>query len=303
LYFNQSYLLKEDRYVFYMGTRIGNLKSKMRRPIEHLFSRKGVLKFPSEIGYDTVFKNHAVLMNAYGTVLKRDSQTFDWFFRSGFIESHIYKKLRLLKKIYLVEIAALYNSDNNTARRLTLNKLVEDIDKFSGCLFYFPTISWREILLYIIPTIAAATAVVYHLRGLFPDSWSPGVNMSAYLTIITALGLTFLVYLVFAAVSFIDKRRFFIFPEYKALRFFDRLKKRYEAFSGGNIEGTIYEKENKLFGSLRMVKEPESPVDIYLFITIIWGIQSILLALSALNEFWLILVFIPFFFLLKRKAV
>ena len=89
--------------------------------------------------------------------------------------------------------------------------------------------------------------------------------MSAYLTIITALGLTFLVYLVFVALSFVEKRRFFVFPEYKAVRFFDRLQKRWKAFLGRNNEGTIYEKENKLFDSLRMGKEPESPIDIYFF--------------------------------------
>lgn len=290
-----------------MGTRLDNLKSKVRQVLDYFSPRKRVLKFPSGIDYDKTFKNHAVLMNAYGTVLKRDSKTFDTFFRSLFIESHIYKKLRLLKKIYLVEIAILYNPDNNTTR-LKLNELIEDIDKLSSSLFHFPTIGWREILFYILPTFAAATAVIYHLRGLFPESWSQGVDMSAYLTIITALGLTFLVYLVFVALSFVEKRRFFVFPEYKAVRFFDRLQKRWKAFLGRNNGGTIYEKENKLFDSLRMGKEPESPIDIYLFMAIAIIILSILVAQSIITDlqyalsFWLVILPFTLFLALKRKA-
>lgn len=203
---------------YYMWTRLDNLKSEVRHLVEYFLPRKGMLTFPAEINYDDVFKNHEVLMNAYGMVLKRYSKTFDTFFRSLFIESHLYKKLWSLKKIYLVEIAILYNSDNNTTRS-KLNRLVDDIDKFSGCLSYFPTISWREILLYILPTFAAATAVVYPLRGLFPESWIQGMDMGAYLTLLTALGLTLLVYLGFVALSFVGKCRFFVFPEYKAIRF------------------------------------------------------------------------------------
>ncbi len=290
-----------------MGTRLDTLQSKIRPLVEYFLPRKGMLKFPAEINYDAVLKNHKILMNAYGTVLKRDSKTFDTFFRSLFIESHIYKKLRSLKKIYLVEIAILYKPANNTTRS-KLNKLVKDIDKFSGCLFYFPSIGWREILLYILPTFAAAIAVVYHLRGLFPESWGPGMDISAYLTILTALGLTFLIYLGFVALSFVEKRRFFVFPEYKAIRFFDRLQKRWKAFLGRNREGTIYEKENKLFDSLRMGKEPESPIDIYLFMAIAIIILSILAAQSIITylqyalSFWLVVLPFTLFLALKRKA-
>jgi hypothetical protein len=294
-------------YFIYMGTMPGNLKSKVRPLIESFFPRKGVLKFPAESDYDAVFRNHAVLMNAYGAILYIDSKTFDMFFRSLFVESHIYKKLRSLRKIYLVEIASLSNSSNSSARS-KLNKLVEDMDKFSGCLFYFPTIGWREILLYILPTFAAATVVVYHLQELFPESWSQGIDRSAYLTILTALGLTFLVYLGFVALSFVEKRRFFVFPEYKAIRFFDRLQKRWKAFLGRNKEGTIYEKENKLFDSLRMGKEPESPIDIYLFMAIAIIILSILVAQSIITDlqyalsFWLVILPFTLFLALKRKA-
>lgn len=286
-----------------MGTRLDNLKSKVRQVLDYFSPRKRVLKFPSGIDHDKTFKNHAVLMNAYGTVLKRDSKTFDTFFRSLFIESHIYKKLRSLKKNYLVEIAILYNPDNNTTRS-KLNELIEDIDKLSSSLFHFPTIGWREILFYILPTFAAATAVVYHLQGLIPESWSHGVDMSAYLTIITALGLTFLVYLVLVALSFEEKRHFFVFPEYKAVKFFDRLQKRWKAFLGRNNEGTIYEKENKLFDSLRMGKEPEFPVDIVLIMAIILCALEVLVMLSILPPTsiaylsWLLLM--PFLILFTR---
>lgn len=285
-----------------MGTRLDNLKSKVRQVLDYFSPGKRVLKFPSGIDYDRTFKNHAVLMNAYGTVLKRDSKTFDTLFRSLFIESHIYKKLRLLKKIYLVEIAILYNPDNNTTRS-KLNELIEDINKLSSSLFCFPTIGWREIF-YILPTFAAAIAVVYHLWGLFPESWSQGVDMSAYLTIITALGLTFLVYLGLVALSFVEKRRFFVFPEYKAIMLFDRLQKRWNAFLGRNNEGTIYEKENKLFDSLRRGKETEFPVDIVLIMVIILCALEVLVMLSILPPtsiaylFWLLLM--PFLILFTR---
>jgi len=310
LYFNQSYLLKEDRYVFYMGTRIGNLKSKIRRPIEHLFLRKGVSKFSDEIAYDDVFKNHAVLMEAYGAALERDSRTPDWFFRRWFVESHIYKKLQSLRKIYLVEIASHYNSDNNPTRT-TLDKLVEDLDKFSSCLFYFPNIGWKEFLLYILPSIAAVTVVAYNVRAFIYPSWSQWVNAVAYQILLISLGLTLVVVFLiinpfFAVVSFIDKRRFFIFPEYKPRGFFDKLKKWFESFLGKNIEGTIYEKENKLFHSLRMKKEPEYPVDIVLFMFIIIFALAILDTLSMLPNqvhslVWL-LIALSLFFFVRRKA-
>lgn len=50
-YFDQEFLLKYNQY-FYMGTKLDNFKST------------------DEIDYDTVFKNHAVLMEAYKDVLK-----------------------------------------------------------------------------------------------------------------------------------------------------------------------------------------------------------------------------------------
>jgi hypothetical protein len=37
-------------------------------------------------------------------------------------------------------------------------------------------------------------------------------------------------YLLSLALSFVDKRRFFLFPEYDAFKFRDRMKKRLEAF-------------------------------------------------------------------------
>lgn len=291
-----------------MGTRLDNFKSEVKDLIEYLFSRKGASKFPDKIDHDMVFKNHAVLMEAYGTVLKKDSKIFDMFFRSLFVESHICKKLRSLRKIYLVEIATLYDKDNNNNNiRSTLNSLVEDIDKFSGCLFYFPTITIKTII-SVIPIIAAAIAVVSHIPGFFPGSWSHGVNSGAYIMLLSALGLTFLVYLGFAALSFIDKRLLFIFLEEKPQKYFGTWKKRRKAFFGKNIEGTIYEKEDKLFTSLRMRKEPESPVDIYLFMAIILVLVNILVTLSTLTpnqfaySFWLLIM--PFFFVaVRRKAL
>ena len=289
-----------------MGTRLDNFKSEVKDLIEYLFSRKGASKFPDKIDHDMVFKNHAVLMEAYGTVLKKDSKIFDMFFRSLFVESHICKKLRSLRKIYLVEIATLYDKDNNNIR-LTLNSLVEDIDKFSGCLFYFPTITIKTII-SVIPIIAAAIAVVSHIPGFFPGSWSYGVNSGSYIMLLSALGLTVLVYLGFAALSFIDKRLLFIFLEDKPQKYFGKWKKRWKAFFGKNIEGTIYEKENKLFTSLRMRKELESPVDIYLFVAIILVLVTILVTLSILTpnqfaySFWLLIMPITFFFVARRKA-
>lgn len=128
--------------------------------------------------------------------------------------------------------------------------------------------------------------------------------MSAYLTIITALGLTFLVYLGLVALSFVEKRRFFVFPEYKAIMLFDRLQKRWNAFLGRNNEGTIYEKENKLFDSLRRGKETEFPVDIVLIMVIILCALEVLVMLSILPPtsiaylFWLLLM--PFLILFTR---
>jgi hypothetical protein len=266
-----------------MGTRLGTLGSKAKGLVDFFRPKKRVPKFPEEVNYEEVFKNHAILMNAYGAILKRDARVFDVLFRSLFVQSHIYKRLQLLKRIYLVEIAILYNLGNDKAK-LTLNELVDDLDKLSNCLFYFHSIGWREFILYILPTIAAATAILYHVWGLFPESWSAGVNISAYLTLLTVLGLIFLLYLCFGALSFVEKRRFFVFPEYKAVRFFDRLQKRGEAFLGWKTEGTIYEKEDKLFHSLGMRKEPELPIDIFLFLIVISLGLSLLSGLFIISE-------------------
>jgi hypothetical protein len=290
-----------------MGTRLGTLGTRAKGLLGFFRPKKRVPKFPETVDYEVVFKNHAALMNAYGTVLTRDAKVFDVFFRSLFVQSHIYKRLQLLKRTYLFEIATLYNQGNDETR-LTLNRFVKDIGKLSSCLFYFPNIGWKEILFYILPTIAAATAILYHVRGFVPESWSHGVNFSAYLTILAALGLTFLIYLGFVALSFIEKRLFFVFPEYKAVQFFDRLKKRGEAFLGWKMEGTIYEKEDKLFHSLGMGKELESPIDVYLFMVIMLIISSILVTRSVITilqyaiSFWLLILPITLFFALGRKA-
>ena len=141
-----------------------------------MFPRKGVSKFPDKIDYDTVFKNHAALMRGYGTVLKKDAKikdakTFDMFiFRTAFVQSHIYKKLKSLRTIYLVEIAILYDVDNNAVRS-TLNGLVEDIDKLSGCLFYFPAITIKTIILSI-PIIVSAATVAYPIWDFFLELWN-----------------------------------------------------------------------------------------------------------------------------------
>jgi len=106
--------------------KLDNFKSKVRYLIKRLFPRKVASKFPDKIDYDMVFKNHATLMRGYGTVLKKDAKTFDIFiFRTVFVQSHIYKKLRSLRTIYLIEIATLYDMDNNTVRS-NLYRLVED---------------------------------------------------------------------------------------------------------------------------------------------------------------------------------
>ncbi len=116
-----------------MRTRLDNFKSEVRAFVEYWFLRRKNPQFPDNIDYNKVFKYHAVLMEAYGNVLKRDSKILDIFLRSNFVQSHIYKKLIILRKVYLIEIATLYDMDNNIIRS-DLNKLVEDIDKLSNCL-------------------------------------------------------------------------------------------------------------------------------------------------------------------------
>jgi hypothetical protein len=237
-----------------------------------------VSKFPDKIDYDMVFKNHAALMRGYGTVLKKDAKTFDMFiFRTVFVQSHIYKKLKSLRTIYIVEIATLYDMDNNAVRS-TLNRLVEDIDKLSDCLFYFPAITIKTIILSL-PIIVSAATVAYTMWDFFLELWNQGINNAAYLKFLSALGVTFLMYLGFAALSFIDKRLFFIFPEDNPQGHFDKWKKWCKAFLGKSTGGTIYKKENKLFASLRMRKELELPVDVFIFMCIVLVVLYILVTL------------------------
>jgi hypothetical protein len=281
-----------------MGARLNNLKSKVKDLIKY----RRVSKFPAEIDYDTVLKNHAVLINAYGVVLKNDMRTLKLFFRSPFIESHIYKKLRLLREIYLAEVAALYNTDKAIIKS-TLIDFVEDIDRFLGTLFNF---SLEKILLSSIPIIATIIYILSTLRDFFLGSWSLGLRFEEYLLLIRIVGLFFLIYLGFATLSFIDKRLFFIFTDNKAQGYFDLWKKRLKAFLGINIKGTIYEKETKLFRSLGIAKEPETPIDIILFFILFTGVTAMLSGLSifiasvAENLSYLLLLF--FFFLLIKRA-
>jgi hypothetical protein len=202
-----------------------------------------------EIDYYRGFKNHVTLMEGYKSVLKNSISTTDRFCRTKFVESHIYKKLKIIRKIYSVEIATLPDSDTH---RQTLNNLVENIDKFQRDLSY-------------------------------SKIWSP-INAEAVL-----LGIFLLSLLVFycaycfvlAVFSFVDKRLLFIFPEYKLFpddkrqRGSDKWKKRWKAFSGKEIEGTIYEKENELFKSLKMIKIAEQDVDIALIMSCISIIAAI----------------------------
>ena len=54
----------------------------------------GEIRSTGKIDYDEVLKNHGALMNAYGRVRKRVSKTpVQIFYRSLFVESHIYKHL------------------------------------------------------------------------------------------------------------------------------------------------------------------------------------------------------------------
>lgn len=301
-----KFIGNEDRNIseIHNECKLGNFKSEVRDLIKRLFPRKGVSKFPDKIDYDMVFKNHAALMRGYGTVLKKDAKTFDMFFRTVFVQSHIYKKLRSLRTIYIAEIATLYDTDNNAVRS-TLNKLVEDIDKLSGCLFYFPAITIKTIILSI-PIIAP---VAYIIWDFFSGSWNQGMDNVAYLKFLIALGVAFLMYLGFAALSFIDKRLLFIFPEDNSQGHFDKWKKRCKAFLGKSTEGTIYGKENKLFNSLMMKKEFESPVDVSIFTSIVLVLLCILVTRSIITPnqlgylFWLLIMPIACFFVARRKTV
>lgn len=287
--------------------KLDNFKSEVRDLIKRLFSRKGVSKFPDKINYDAVFKNHATLMRGYRTILKKDANTFDIFlFRTLFVQSHVYKKLRSLKTIYLFEIVTLCDTDNN-AIRSTLNGLVEDIDKLSDCLFYFPAIT--KTIIVSVPIIVSAATVAYNRWDFFLELWNQGINNATYLKLLSALGVTFLMYLGFAALSFRDKRLLFIFPEDNPQGHFDKWKKRCKAFLGKSTEGTIYGKENKLFDSLRMRKELELPVDVFIFMCIVLVVLYILVTLSilTLNQFehscGLLTVSIICLFVARRKAV
>lgn len=284
-----------------MGTRLDNFKSKFA------FSRKGIDRFSDEINYDNVFKNQAVLMKAYGTVLKNSLHISDIFCRNKFVESHIYKKLRLLRNIYLVEIAALYGSDNN-ALRSTLKKSVEDIDTLQSNLFYFPIITAKGVF-YIITSIIVVIVAAYPALSTVQVNW---VTIYRWLV---ALGLYSELVLFSATFSFIDKRLLFIFPEYKPQGLFDKCKKRLKAFLGKNIEGTVYEKENKLFNSLKMIKVEEPFVDAILLSTIIlvvpmgislFGVEIGLLTYNQLVLIFLILpslsLILTIFLRAKRKA-
>lgn len=173
-------------------------------------------------------------------------------------------------------------------------------------MFYFSAI---KTIAAVIPIILAVLGIVSAISGFFPESWKYEVTNGAYLMLLSALGLTFLIYPVFPALSFIDKRLLFIFSEDRPNGCFDKCKKRYKAFLGKDIEGTIYEKENKLFKSLNMGKEREFPVDILLFVVIILFILDILATLSILTptqfaySFWLLILPITLFFVARRKAL
>ena len=179
-----------------------------------------------------------------------------------------------------------------------MNKFVEDIDTLLNSLFHFPAITWKGILSILVPVLAVA----YYLRDFLSSLWPQNVNTSLYYTMITAVGMVVSIiiglYLLNLALSFVDKRRFFLFPEYDALKFRDRMKKRLEAFLGSKIERTIYEKENKLYQSLGVRKEPEFPIDVLLFVILIDGI-----AIVFLKNFFIpyILLIIMLLLLLRRS--
>ena len=270
----------------------------------------GEIRSTGKIDYDEVLKNHAALMNAYGSVIKRVSKTPEPIFsRSLFVESHIYKQLQSLKKIYLTEIAILQNTDNTSAKS-ALNKFVEDIEKISKSLFHFPIITWKTIL-PLIPVLAAVLAAVYRFRPFFFKISSQSVSMGVYRVFLIALGLTALIMalveFVIVFLSFIDKRRFFLYPEYGAIELRDRMKKRSEAFWGSKIRSTIYDKENKLYRSLGIEsKDTEQPVDIIILMIfaafIFWIIPVVLNIYLFAYLFWLLILPITLILVRRRSA-
>ena len=55
------------------------------------------------------------------------------------------------------------------------------------------------------------------------------------------------------------------------------MKNRLEVFLGSKIERTVYEKENKLYLSLGVKKEPEFPIDVLIFVILIGCIATVFL--------------------------
>jgi hypothetical protein len=218
---------------------------------------------PDELNYGTVFEKHDSLMKGYKSVLKNSISARDSFCIM-FVESHIYKKLKMLRKIYSVEIATFH--DSNTHRK-TLNDLVEHIDKFQRDLSYFPNITFKGVLSIIVPILTAIAVICSQ-----PKIWSQIVAAPVGWWILFLLLLTYycVLFFVWAVFSFVAKRRLFISLDYKGFLWdksqkgSDKRKTRWNAFSEKESEGTIYDKENKLFKSLNMRKIPEQGVDIYL---------------------------------------
>ena len=242
-----------------------------------------------------------------------------------FVESYIYKKLRSLRKLYLVEIGVIYDLDNNNTLKSTLNKLVEDIDKFKSNLFYFPTISLKGLISALILIIPTAIAVI----TLLQENELLGVPENAEIYgLLIFFGVYLEFFLVSVCYSLIYKRLLFIFPRYKFQGRFDKWKKMWNAYLGEKIEGTIYEKENKLFNSLKMKKISEGPLEISLFACIfvvalfilegiaeLWGISELRFIREYFNFynfpnkhqlliFMFAFLYISIFFLeiIKRKA-
>jgi hypothetical protein len=183
----------------------------------------------------------------------------------------------LLRNIYLVEIAALYGSDNN-ALRSTLKKSVEDIDTLQSNLFNFPIITAKGIF-YIITTIAVVILAAYPALSAV----SVAVEDLGYISLwLLALGFYFELFLVLAFFSFIDKRLLFIFPEYKPQGLFDKCKKRWKAFLGEHMGGTVYEKEKKTFNSFNLINKMEPLVDCLFLIIIILVAPYLLIGLLLL---------------------
>lgn len=223
----------------------------------------------------------------------------------------------MLRKIYLVKIATLHDLDSH---RLTLNKLVENIDKFLSDLFYFPSyITFKGVISIIVPILTAIAIICSWLREI----WSPevaegvaegvGVGVGTYL-LLFSLGFFLELFLSLALVSFIDKRLLFIFPGYKLFPEdklqgrSDKAKKMWKAFLGKEIKGTIYEKEDILFKSLKARKNVEQDVDIVLLefiITIIviipFAVKPFLVVILA-SCFFLPLIIFCLYVSVKRKA-